>query len=87
VILGERTSQFARCCRMRSTACTSRLSSQRNGVPRDRAPSFATASPFIVGASKERKTELSFDVARALGVPRTTGQATRLTSKPTGIEK
>jgi hypothetical protein len=85
VILGERTSQFALPHAQYRVHITPFVA--RNGVPRDRAPSFATASPFIVGASKERKTELSFDVARALGVPRTTGQATRLTSKPTGIEK
>jgi hypothetical protein len=53
VILGERTSQFALPHAQYRVHITPFVA--RNGVPRDRAPSFATASPFIVGASRSER--------------------------------
>jgi hypothetical protein len=86
VILGERTSQFALPHAQYRVHITPFVA--RNGVPRDRAPSFATASPFIVGASKERKTELSFDVARAPGRTQDDGSSHETDLETlTGIEK
>lgn len=84
VVLGQRTSQFALPHAQYRVHITPFVA--RYGVPSGRAPSFATASPFIVGASERRKTELRFDVAQALGVPMATGQPTNPTSQATGIE-
>lgn len=85
VVLGERTSQFALPHTHYRVVITPFLA--RNGVPRKPQFAFATASPFIVGASELRKPELRFDVARALGRPGPTSNSEIFASHPKAIEK